>query len=70
MKEVFERLLGPLGRFQRLRPGPGPQRQGARWGYVPIDQRRALRMFWVFFLGVLAVIVLSTLTISVVRGIA
>lgn len=67
MKKLFERLLGPLGPAKRLPPGIGPDDQGLRLGYVPTDQRRAQRVFWIAFGVILAINVLFFLTVLVVR---
>ncbi len=47
MKKLLERLVGPLGPLRRVPPEVGRPEPGwqGRWGYVPTDQKRALRVF-------------------------
>ena len=53
MKKLLERVLGPLGPVRRL-PSTLGDEQGAQWGFVPRDQRRALQLFLIL-LGVVVV---------------
>ncbi len=68
MKKVLERLIGPLGPARDLSPGAGPESQGWRRGYVPADQRRAQRVFWIFLGVIVAVNVLVLLAILIFRS--
>ena len=68
MKKVLESLFGPLGPVRDLSPGLGPEFRGWRRGYVPTDQRRAVRVFWMLLGAIVAVNVLVLLAILAFRA--
>ena len=64
---LMARVLGPLGASQQLPSGSGPDDQGLRYGYVPTDQPRARRVFWLCFGAILAVNVVIWLTVLIAK---
>lgn len=67
MKKFFEKIIGPVGPLQRLPPGPGDDPGEVSWGYVPQDQERAKRVFWIGFGAVLALNAVIMLVILAVK---
>ena len=68
MKKLLEKIVGPLGPARAISPGPGDHSSTLwRRGYVPTDQRRAKRAFWIFFGAIVAINVVLFLTILIVR---
>jgi len=61
-RSLLQRVMGPLGPLQRLPASPGNEGE-AEWGYVPVDQVRARRVFWIGFGVVLALNALLFLVI-------
>jgi len=68
MKKLLERFMGPLGEARSLPPGIGSDSADSRWGYIPTDQRRARRAFWILFGVILAINALVALTILILRA--
>ena len=66
-EEAPRTVHGPLGDARSLPPEIGSD-SGQRWGYVPTDQRRARRAFWILFGVILAINALVALTILILRA--
>ena len=70
MRKLLERIVGPLGPVRSISPGPDDDSSTVwRGGYVPTDQRRARRAFWILFGAILAINIVLFLTILIVRAV-